>query len=53
LEIIERKFSLPRNSSSLETFNKWINLSTRNRSETKTAVHAITTAAVHNELSNP
>jgi len=46
-------FFVPRNSSSCETFNIRINLSTRNRIATKIAVQAITTAAVHNELSNP
>lgn len=51
--MLKTKFHLPRNSSSCETFNKRINLSMRNRSETNIAVQAITTAAVHNELSNP
>jgi hypothetical protein len=53
LKLFQYNFSLPRNSSSLETFNKRINLSTRNRRATKMAVQAITTAAVHKELSSP
>ena len=48
-----KKCPLPRSSSSCGTFNKRINFNIRKRRVINTAVHAMTTAAVHNELSNP
>jgi hypothetical protein len=50
---MKNEYFIPRNSSSLETFNKLKSLSKKNRRATNIAVHAITTAAVHNEFNRP
>jgi hypothetical protein len=50
---VKQIFFVPRNSSSFDTFNKFKSLSRINNNAINTAVQAITTAAAHNELSNP